>query len=397
MTETLQRPSSSSLPPRRAAGPRPKTPLSAGLPAASWAALLGLLALGMPVLLIWATDPRAAAGVVDAFRVVGQVWLVAHGASLEVGDGRFALAPLALCALPLLLLVRAGSRAARACGAVRLPQAARVVVGVAVPYAVLTTGVALVAGTGDVRPLVLSAALSGLVLALLGAGIGVLRPDRLWRTAWLRLPAPVRRVAPAVVGASAVLAACGALLVGGSLVAHLSRAADLAGATGPGPVGGVALLLLSVLYVPNAVVWGASWLAGPGFAVGVGTAVGPFGYDVGPVPALPLLAALPAGGIPTWVGVVVLAVPLAAGVVAGRLLGPRDSARSAVGDVLLAGLGCGLLWTVLAALAGGPTGGQRLTEVGPSPWWTGVAVGVEITVAAGATVFVLRRRRQSPA
>jgi hypothetical protein len=183
------------------------------------------------------------------------------------------------------------------------------------------------------------------------------------------------------------------LLAGFSFVRHGARASSLAAASDPGLVGGVALLALGLLCVPNAALWGASWLAGPGFAVGVGTTVGPFGTSLGAVPALPLFAALPGGPAPTWVGVVGLGVPLAAGALGGVLLARRLSCRA--GRAALEGLAlgpcAGLAMAAAAWASGGPLGGGRLVDVGPSWWRVGLAVTLEVGTAAAAAAAVVRR------
>jgi hypothetical protein len=271
---------------------------------------------------------------------------------------------------------------------------------VAVPYAVLCAGVAALSATEGLRPSLVSAVLGGLLTAVVGAGAGALRPDRLWRAAWLRLGDRTRRTLPAALTAVSALLAAGALLVGGSLLAHFGRATDLAGATAPGAVGGAGLLLLGLAYLPNAVVWGAGWLAGPGIAVGTGTAVGPFAHELGAVPALPLLAALPAGGVPTWVGLLALGVPLGAGALAGRVLHRRSDApsrTSAALDVLATAGWSGAAAAALAVLAGGSAGASRLAELGPSATRVALAVAVEVAVGALVAVVVLRRRARSTA
>ena len=55
------------------------------------------------------------------------------------------------------------------------------------------------------------------------------------------------------------------------------------------------LLLASLCYLPNSVIWAIAYMLGPGFAFGIGTAVSPSGSALGAVPAFPMLAALPVG------------------------------------------------------------------------------------------------------
>lgn len=394
MTETLQRPAAS-VPPAPESTPLLQRQLVVGVRAALFAAVLGVLVVALPVVAAWAGDGRSSAPLADCARTAGQVWLAAHGAALELADGRLDLVPLGLSLLPLALLARAGRSASLHRRATSVRGAARAAVSVAVPYAALCVGVAALSPTAVLHPSVVSAGLAGLVTGLVGAGAGSLRPDRLWRAAWLRLGERTRRTLRAAVVAVSALLAAGALLVGASLVGHVGRAHELASAPAPGAVGGAVLLLLGVSYAPNAVVWGASWLAGPGFALGTGTAVGPFAHELGAVPALPLLAAVPAGEVAGWVGVLTLGVPLGAGALAGRLLHRTadDTSRTRVGlDVLATAGWSGAAAAVLAAVAGGSAGGARLAELGPSAGRLGLAVAAEVAVGALTAVLLLRRR-----
>ena len=391
MTETLARPAAAP-----AVEPAGRPPIVAGALAALVAVAAGLLLVVLVVVGGWAADGRSAGGVGTAVRAGARVWLVAHGTALDLPTGRYALAPLGLTVLPLVLLWRAGRAVSRGLGASSVRAAVRAALVVVVPYAALTGAVALVTGTGPVRPSAVSALLAGAVVALLGAGAGALRPERLWRAAWLALGPRAGRTLPAAATALGTLLAGGALLAGGSLAVHGSRAAELFGATAPGPVGGLALLLLGLAHLPNAVVWGACWLAGPGFAVGVGTAVGPFGHELGAVPALPLLAALPSAGAPGWAAGLALLVPLGAGALAGRVLHRAADTRSRTGvavDLLLTALWTGAAVAALAVASGGAAGGQRLQAVGPSAGWCGLAVAAEVAAAGLVTLLVLRRRR----
>lgn len=388
MTDTLNRPARPLLPPRRPRLEEPaRSPLALGAAAALWAAVGGLLLVVLPVLLVWATDSRSGTGWVEALRAGGRFWLVAHGASLEVPGGRYALTPLGLVLLPVWLVARLTRSAAR-----DVPASPRVAGAVAAAYGVLTMLVAIACTGPEVHVSPVQSLLGGLLVGGLGAAAGLLRPGQVL---WQRRTARTRRLVSAGGAALGLLLASGALLVGGSLAAHGTRAADLAAGSDPGALGGFALLLAGLALVPNAVVWGVSWLTGPGFAVGVGTAVGPFGHELGPVPALPLLAALPSGGVPEWAAVLVLAVPLLAGAFAGRLVAAdlREDAvswsRTAL-EAAAVGPVCGLALGVLAWLSGGAAGGERLVQLGPAP--LAVAAATTATVAAGAVAGALVRR-----
>jgi hypothetical protein len=403
MTETLNRPPGPS--PRSARRPEAEAARrsSAGAAAALWAAAGGLLCLVLPVLLVWAVDSRSGVPAVEALRSAGRLWLVAHGASLDVPGGRVALTPLGLMLLPLALLARFAASAARSARPSTTGAAARLALWVAGPYALLALLVAVLCSGPDVHVSPAQSLGSAGLVGAAGAAIGVLRPERLWRAAWHGRSARTRRLSVACAGATVLLLGAGALLVAGSLVAHFPRAAELAGASDPGPVGGAGLLLTGLALAPNAMVWGVAWMAGPGFAVGVGTAVGPFTHELGPVPALPLLAALPGGAVPGWVGVLVLTVPLLAGGLAGRgvaagLAATSDGAtptwRRTVVEAAPVGPLCGLVVGILAELSDGAVGGDRLVEVGPSGWPVALAVTASVGVGAVAGALLHRARHR---
>ncbi len=402
MTSTIDRPSRPARSSRRPSADEPtRSAWALGAAAALWAAAAGLLLVLLPVLLVWATDSRSGTGAAETVRSAGRIWLYAHGATLDLPDGRLALTPLGLLLVPLALVARLTCSAAHASGPTTPGQALRLALWTGVPYAVLTTVVALLVSGPDVHVSPGLALLGGLVTGTAGALAGALQPARLWRAAWFVLSRRARRLATAAGGALAALLGAGALLVGGSLVAHFGRATELAGASEPGAAGGAGLLLTGLALVPNAVVWGASWIAGPGFAVGVGTAVGPYSHELGPVPALPLLAALPGSGIPEWVAVLLLGVPLLAGALAGLvvvrdltddLTGDLPSAARTALEAAAVGPVLGLVLALLAWLSGGSAGGERLAQLGPSPWRVGLAVAAAVAVGSAVAALVRRQR-----
>lgn len=400
MTETFAHTSRPGLrrpgPARREPVDRRSAVLAAAL-AAVGAAAVGLLVSVVPVLAVWAADDRSGAAAADAVRAAAALWLLAHGAWLELPGARLGLTPLGLTLLPLYLTWRAGRYTARATGAATPGAAVAVTVAVAVCYATIAGLAAGWISDETVRPDPRVAALCGLLVAAVGAGVGALRevgPAPSWPD---RVLHGVRTCLLGGLTAVAVLVGAGALLAAAALGFSGGQAVDLARTSAPGAVGGVGLLLLGLVLVPNAAIWGASWLAGPGFAVGTGTGVGPFGVELGPVPGLPLLAALPGAAPPLLLALLALAVPVAAGAVAGcvvhRRLADADWRRSLL-QAGAAGPVAGAALALLAVAAGGSAGGERLAVVGPSPWRVGVAVCVEVAVGAVAAVFLLRRRRR---
>lgn len=141
-------------------------------------------------------------------------------------------------------------------------------------------------------------------------------------TAWLRTRCPggdLAALRAAGVGCAALLAG-GGLLTVSALLAHAPEpGARIAGLAQDLP-GALALLLISVALVPNAVVWATAYALGPGFLVGVGRHVGPVGATPGTLPDLPLLDAVPRGGS-TPLLCAAISVPVLAGLAVALLIG----------------------------------------------------------------------------
>jgi hypothetical protein len=371
------------------------SPLVAGALAAARAAALSLLACLVVVVLGWATASDTGATAEEAMRTAGQAWLLAHHTVIDVPGGTLGLTPLGLTLVPGLALFAAGRRAVRAGAAPGLRTGGRLVSVVAATYGVLVALVTLAAATEEVRPHPVSAFCGGVVLALLATGLGVLHEGRLAGRLRARLPEHGDAALVGVTGAVAVLLAGGSLLAGLSLAADLRQGAELADALGAGAVGGVLLLLLGVACVPNAVLWATSYAVGPGFAVGSGTVVSPVGVEEGAVPAFPLLAALPQAGAAPGASLVMLGLPVLAGVLAGVLLMRRTwflSPESAALWGAATGFTAGVCTGLLVAVSGGPLGGGRLSAVGPLAVQVGGLAAVELGLVAAATAWVLARR-----
>jgi hypothetical protein len=161
---------------------------------------------------------------------------------------------------------------------------------------------------------------------------------------------------------AATLAFVAALAVDfGAAVNVLSRLHTDAGDT-------VLLCVAIATVLPNAVVFSASYLLGPGFTVGTGTLVSPALVAIGPVPMFPLLAALPDNGpTPAWTQGLV-AVPVLCAAI-GAAWAQRRQPTTAWDQGALRGLVGGVLAAVvlgvLAVVAGGAVGPGRMADVGP--------------------------------
>jgi uncharacterized integral membrane protein len=88
------------------------------------------------------------------------------------------------------------------------------------------------------------------------------------------------------------------LLFSLSLILNFSIAKNLTIVLHPGIIGGLLLLVLQILYLPNLFIATFSYIAGAGFSLGNATDVTPFIFNLREIPAIPALAALPAGKYP---------------------------------------------------------------------------------------------------
>ena len=172
-----------------------------------------------------------------------------------------------------------------------------------------------------------------------------------------------------------------------AFVAGWQQVLLLHNALAPGAAGGVVLTLGQLALVPNLLIWSAAWTAGPGFAVGTGTSVMPGHTELGALPAIPVLGALPTPGAgPGWAWAV-LALPVLAGAVAGWYLlrtaevlarpgssgssGRRPdsdgTARSLLIETGLTALATGVIWAALGWLSGDRPGPAGPPTSAPAP------------------------------
>jgi Family of unknown function (DUF6350) len=409
MTDLISRPPRQPRPPgaRRTTSPRtapadtPQSVSWAGVLAALRAAALGLLTVMVLVLVAWATAADSGASATEAVGGGLAIWLVGHLTRLSVPGGGYGLAPLGLTLLLAALLFSSGVRAARAAQVRDRRAVGSLTLTLAASYAAVAVVVALLARTPVVQPQPVTAFLGAGGLALVAGGAGVVRGSGRSAAWWSRVPTVGRLAVTGALGAVTVLLAGGSLLVAAMLSLHRGEASGVVSGLRAGISGSLLVLLICALYAPTAVVWGASYLVGPGFAAGTGTSVAVAGVHLGAVPALPLLAALPANGAGGVGWPLAVAATLAAGLVSGVLV-DRAAARepaqpiSSWRDLLrvagLTGAVTGLALGALAAASSGPAGPGRLAHAGPTAWW--VALAAAATTALVVAGILAGRRRE---
>lgn len=353
---------------------------------------LGLLVVEVVVLLLWATEQGSTAGAGGALHTGVAVWLSAHHAQLTVAGAHLGVTPYGLTALPALLLWRGGGRVAadsRLSGPRPLLLFAGLLAG---SYAAITALLCLLARQRGLSADPAEAFVGAGVLACAAGGLGALRRQA-WRPA---IPARVRDIARGAAAAGACLVAAAAVTALLTIAVHQAGVTATGQAVAPSVSGKLGLALLDLLAVPTVVIDAAAVLAGPGFQLGVHTSVGLGGVSLGPVPALPVLGALPSGGAYPVVAYLLVVVPVAAGVVGGLRATRGVTGRRELGlRAAAVGGAVGVALAVCAALVGGSAGPGRLSVSGPSPWQVGLAVFGEVGGGAlmVAAITALRQHR----
>lgn len=371
--------------------------------AAAWAAAVSLL----PVAGLVAAGGAGSGSTPGAtLRLSLAVWLLGHGVPVSTPTERVSLIPLAITALAAWRVARAGLHGSRAIGAHRQLAVRPAVVAaaaVALSYAVAAGLAAWLARTPGVSVSPTRAALTVGGFALVAATLGALAGHRGVRERVRDLPGPLTDAVRTGIVAVLLVLAAGAAAGGVALALRGREATDLLGSYRAGVLGQAGITAVCLAYAPNLAVWSASYLLGPGFAVGAGTLVSPAAVSLGPLPALPVLAGLPSGPAGAATGALV-SVPVIAALGAGWLLARRRHRTGAGRDwrgLLAAAAGAGPVAGLLAAAAAvvscGSLGTGRLATLGPVGWRVGlfasgaVAVGALLGALAGRGLRPPRR------
>ena len=394
---------------------------------------LGLGLLFAPLTLVWAFDDGFATDLLLSWAIAVDGWMLGHGVpltltldptlaqSLSLGESSSTfVVDIALLGLGLITLLW-GYRIGRRSGTRIYPVSTWfVAVGTLVGLSFVMVFflpqhmVTMELMDALVRPALFLAA--GLALA---TWVGSRAPGgRVLEGVLPETVLAVMRTGVKTAGASVLgLVALASLALAGLVLWSFGTMIVLYESLQPGVWGIITLSIAQLALLPTAIVWGAMWMVGPGFAVGTGALVSPLGTTVQAVPALPLLGIIPSN--PPIGAIMIVAVPLAVAFIAGvaattMLLGknPGNLWRN-VGDtefhhqplvqILAASAVAGALGSfggfVLASMTSGSAGPGRFQNVGADPaqialWWgLEIFVGVFLGLLSGA----LGRRSQKVA
>ena len=349
--------------------------LGAALPQVLRSVAWLLLPTSFIALLAWATAGSATGNTGDPLRAALWIWIGAHQIPFSLSlppsglDGYLSYLPLGALVFPILAIRNGISRTLD-----RLDNDSSLVAPARAAFAFLYTLFALLASvfsrTESIQPVWYFAILYVLPFTVLtGATVGrkvALGQGFLYGS----------RIIALLLGVSSVF-------FGVLLLLNLSMVKNLTTVLQPGIFGGFLLLILNILYIPNAVVATLGYFSGVGFAVGSGTLVSPLSFRLNKIPAMPLLGALPEGKYAiAFLGIVVV-------IAAGALLASWTLSLNM--KVLQQSL---IVSVLLAAFVGYSGSGALITDsmsaVGVSPWKFTLAIAVELGIGAVIALYLPR-------
>lgn len=333
---------------------------------------------------------------------IGPDYAAVVGIPAEATGFVFSLAPLAFALFTAVFAARSGARAARAGGWV-----AGVLTGalaVAVLSALVWSTARLDPARVDFWPAVLLPSALFALPALAGALVRAWRDgddgplDRLRYRLDIDGSGVVEATARGIAAVAVGLVGVGAAVFAIALMTGFGQVVSLFEASHVDLVGVIVVSLGQLAYLPTLVAWGTAYAAGPGFALGDGTAVSPSGTQLGVVPGIPVLGVVPEQPS-AWVllsALLIVGVGALAGWIARVRLqeevGDDETLRSRLVILALVVAGAAGAAALLASLSSGALGPARLQHVGPDAGMLAAVVAVEVAVGAAAVLLAPARR-----
>lgn len=372
----------------------------------------------VPLSLMWAVQFDSGVSWDVFYRASADIWLVGHGVDLKMtldpalaaavnlpgGDKPFliSIAPLSFSLLTILLGVRLGQKS--------FESGARFVgpLSAVATFGFFTILVAISAVHVNATPVMWMAVSFPTAIFALGVFIGARgevghsggRAERVqqkvvgWATG---LSSQVKTVLAASLRGglmtAAILIGVSAVSLSVLVIANFATILGIYEGLQGGGGGSLILTAAQLMFMPNFVMWVVSWFIGTGFALGTGSSVSPVGTDVGLLPALPILGAMPTSDLAF--GFLGLLVPLLSAFLAAwfirpallRSLGQDVSFKWLSLTVLGIALVGGIVVGLLAWASGGAAGPGRLSDVGPNALRTGGIATIEFLIAAAIGMY----------
>jgi hypothetical protein len=306
-------------------------------------------------LIIWATAGSSTGNTSDPLRGSLWLWLAMHLVHFKfilssTTSGALSYLPIGALALPLLSL-RSGVKRLRYFGEANAVNIMIFFAG----YELLLLLSALISQSSAIKP-----SLSYIPL------ISIPTFFIAWVSSLEKLP-PIFSMVRDSVAVLLLCAGISSIIFGAALFLHMSVVKSLAAVIQPGWVGGLFLLVLQIMYLPNIIFAMLSYSLGFGYAIGAHTHVAPKWFVLDQIPALQSFGALPRGEHPAVLYLIIFYVLLLT-VVILRTSRRVDSLGMRVKVIALSTLVLSLLLLALSYLSGGELLTFDLAPVGVR-WW----------------------------
>jgi len=335
-----------------------------------------LLPFSFIALVAWSTAGSASGSTTDPIRGALWIWLGAHHIPFQLSlpptgvAGYLTYLPMGAVVLPFLIIRSSFTRALdRLKGDYHDLNIVRI--NFSIIYALLVTILAFISRSNTVAAQWYLAPLFAFSIALISTmTVG----NRLVPSRPLRMSTRVL----------SILLGVAFILVSVLIFANFSQVKNISTSLQPGIFGGVLLLFLNILYLPNAAIAAASYFSGTGLAVGAGTLISPYWYQLGQIPALPLLGILPVGRAPLALLGILFFVGL------GALLGYFTS------NFDIRAIAQSYLFTVIALvllgyLASGSLITAEMGAMGVSIWKFALSIGIEMGIGLALTILITNK------
>lgn len=353
--------------------------LSVSLSHAIRGAAFVLLPFAFIALVAWATAGSATGTTTDPIRGAAWIWLGAHHIPFSLSlpptgaAGYFSYLPWGAIALPFLAIRSTFNRALE-----RLQGDFHDINGVrttySIFYALILTALAFLTASPTVAPKWYLAPIFGFFISI---------------AATLTCGQRMKASTPVVIASRLIAIIVGTFMiaVGVLVFTNFGDVKKLSYVLQPGIFGGVLLLLLNILYLPNAAMALASYVAGSGFAIGAGTLISPWWYHSDQIPVLPLLGILPTSRHPMFIVAALFFFAIGGLLVYWTL-------ESGITVLLQSAIFLTLLLIVLAYLSSGSLITNEMGAFGVSIWKFGLTAILEIALGAGISTLILTRLKR---
>lgn len=353
--------------------------LSVTLSHAIRAAAFVLLPSSFIALIAWATAGSASGSTTDPIRGAVWIWLGAHHIPFSLAlppsgiPGYFSYLPWGAIAIPFIAIRVTFNRALdRLQGDFHDINGVRLVF--TIYYALVLTALAYISKSGGVHPEWYYAPIFAWLIAIIAVLTCGPKPA---------LSEPVM-----------VAARLFAIMLGAALVAlgilifinfHMVKTITVA--LSPGIFGGFLLLLLNIVYLPNAAIALMSYVAGSGFAVGRGSLISPWWHHMDQLPAIPLLGVVPVVKHP-------MAITLAMLFIACGALLAYWTLESGLSHLIQTSIFFTVILVILAYLSSGSLMTYEMGTFGVSIWKFSLTALLEMALGAIATTYLLERAQR---